>query len=322
MVTVIVSSPLPGRATDRIEQQGHRVVIGKDPRGMGRERLLSELAEHPDAQALICLLGDRVDQEVLQAGRALKVVANCAVGIDNLDLEALRARGVMATNTPDVLTDATADLAFALMLDACRNVTMGDRLTRAGKWEGWSPTYLLGVKVNGATLGIIGFGRIGQAMARRARGFAMRVLYHDVRRASSQVEQALEATCASVDDLVAQSDIVSLHCPFTPETRGMMNRQRLSAMRKGAVLVNTARGACVDEKALAELLRSGHLFAAGLDVYEREPLIEPSLLELPNVVLAPHIGSADRPTRERMAELCADAVIDVLDGREPRNRVA
>lgn len=321
MSTILVSSPLAGDAVQSLEPSGHRVIQGQAVQGLGRDGLLARLREHPETEAIISLLSDRIDAAVLDAGPKLKVVANCAVGIDNLDLAALRQRGIVATNTPGVLTDATADLAFALILDACRNVTLGDRVVRAGIWRGWAPTQFLGPRVSGSTLGIVGFGRIGQAVARRARGFGMKVLYNGPRRVPETVEQELGATYATVDDVISGCDILTLHCPLTPSTRGLLSRDRLRSMRKGAVLINTARGACVDEAALAELLASGHLAAAGLDVYEREPQVHPALLALPNVVLAPHIGSADRPTREKMAHMSVDAVLAVLGGRAPQHVV-
>lgn len=321
MSTIVVSSPMPGSSVGSLHLRGHRVIQGESPGGMGHDRLIQVLGENPEAEALICLLTDKIDEALLLAGPKLRVVSNCAVGIDNLDLGALRARGVVATNTPGVLTEATADLAFALLLDACRRVSEGDRLVRAGRWDGWAPTQLLGVRVNGATIGIVGFGRIGRAVARRARGFGMSVLYADRDRAPAPIEAELGARWAPLDEVVAGCDILTLHCPLTPETRGMLSRERLMRMREGAVVVNTARGACIDEAALAELLASGRLAAAGLDVYQAEPRIHPALLKLDNVVLAPHIGSADRPTRERMAEMSVEAVFDVLEGRRPAHVV-
>jgi len=321
MSTILVSSPLAGDAVQSLEPLGHRVIQGEALEGLGRDGLLARLGEHPETEAIVSLLSDRIDAAVLDAGPKLKVVANCAVGIDNLDLDALRQRGIVATNTPGVLTDATADLAFALILDACRNVTLGDRVVRAGQWRGWAPTQFLGPRVSGSTLGIIGFGRIGQAVARRARGFGMKVIYHSTKRAPEAIEQELGATFASVDDVISGCDILTLHCPLTSSTRGLLSGERLRSMRRGAVLINTARGACVDEAALAELIASGHLAAAGLDVYEREPQVHPALIALPNVVLAPHIGSADRPTREKMARMSVDAVLAVLGGRMPQHVV-
>ncbi|HNS98771.1 MAG TPA: D-glycerate dehydrogenase [Polyangiaceae bacterium] len=322
MHTVIVSAPLPGTAVARLTTAGHRVIQGDQPGGLGHEGIIRVLRDHPDTSALIPLVSDRVDARVLDAGPSLRIVANYGVGIDNLDLVELKRRGIVATNTPGVLTEATADFAMALILDACRNVSRGDRLVRAGLWKGWSPTQLLGPRVTGSTLGIVGFGRIGQAVAARARGFSMRVLYSDPIRVSPQIEKDLQATYLSLGDLLAQSDIVSLHCPSTDSTRGLMNETRLRQMRPGSVLVNTGRGTCVEEAALAKLLKEGHLAAAGLDVYEREPMIHQELLDLPNVVLAPHLGSADLPAREGMAELSVSSVIAVLAGNEPAHRVA
>jgi glyoxylate reductase len=321
MATVIVSAPLPGPALGRLEFDGHEIILGDSPYGLGRDGLLQKLKEAPHAAALITLLSDPVDITVLDAAKDLAIVANYAVGVDNLDLRALEERKIPATNTPGVLTEATADLAMALLLDAFRNVSRGDRLVREGKWEGWSPTLLVGPRVTGATLGIVGFGRIGQAVARRARGFDMRVLYSQRTRLDPSVEAELGASYVSLDELIATSDVVSLHCPLTDSTRGLLDEARMRRMKRGAVLINCARGACVDEAALARLLAEGHLGCAGLDVYEREPRVHKALLSLPNVVLAPHLGSADLPTREKMAELCVESVQDVLAGREPRNRV-
>lgn len=312
---------MPGNALEKLQSEGHLVVIGESPYGLGREGIIEKLHEHPDATALISLLSDSIDRCVLNAGMDLEIVANYAVGIDNLDLDELAKRQIVGTNTPGVLTEATADLAMALMLDACRNVSRGDRMVRDGAWEGWSPTLLVGPRVSGAKLGIIGFGRIGQAVARRAQGFGMQVAYHQRTRLSAEAERELGATYAALDELVETCDIVSLHCPLTDETRGLMSEERLRRMKPGSVLVNCGRGPCVDEAALARVLVSGPLFAAGLDVYEREPDVERELLSLPNVVLAPHLGSADIPTRARMAEICVQAVLDVFAGREPASRV-
>ncbi len=258
---------------------------------------------------------------MLDRAPRLRVVANCGVGVNNLDLAACQERGVAVTNTPEVLTDATADATLALVLDACRGVTSGDRAVRAGRWKGWAPTEQIGLRVTGATLGIVGFGRIGRAVAARARGFSMRVLYTQRTRLPDEEAAALGVAFSSLDDLFATSDIVALCCPLTPETRGLVSAERLSRMKRGSVLVNTSRGPCVDEAALAHALRTGHLFAAGLDVYAEEPTIHPALLACDNVVLAPHLGSADRPTREAMARIAVDAIRAVLAGQEPETRV-
>jgi glyoxylate reductase len=272
-----------------------------------------ELAE---ADALICLLLDRIDAAVLDRAPALRVVANCAVGVDNVDVAAATARRVAVTNTPDVLTDATAELTFALMLAAARRIGEGDRLVRSRAWSGWALDQLLGVQLAGKQLGIVGFGRIGQAVARRALGFEMRVVYADPR-----VKEVVPARRVSVDELFATSDVVSLHCPLVPETHRLVNARRLDLMKPTAILVNTARGGCVDEPALIEALEAGRIFAAALDVYDHEPAIDPRLLACPRLTLAPHIGSATTEARTQMAQLCADAVIAALSGRRPPNLV-
>ena len=270
-----------------------------------------------DAEALIALLSVRVDEALLRRAPRLRVVANAVVGYDNVDLAACRARGVVVTNTPDVLTDATADLAWALLLAAVRRLPQAERSLRAGEFRGWGFWDYLGGDLAGATLGIYGMGRIGQAVARRAGGFGMRVLYHSRTRLPAAREAELAAEWAEWDALLTRSDVLSLHAPLTPETRHRLDREALGRMRPGSVLVNTARGALVDEAALVDALREGPLAAAGLDVYEHEPALHPGLLELPNVVLLPHIGSATPDTRTRMAMLAARNVHAVLTGQPP-----
>ncbi|MFO0593474.1 MAG: D-glycerate dehydrogenase [Polyangiaceae bacterium] len=317
MAKVLVSGPLPGPDLPRLFA-AHEVDVGESPQGLGRAGFLARIGDH---EAILPFVTDAIDREVLARAPRLRGVANCGVGVNNIDLGACRERGIVVTNTPEVLTDATADATMALILDACRGVTSGDRAVRAAEWRGWAPTEFIGVRVTGATLGIVGFGRIGRAVAARARGFGMRVLYTQRHRVSPEVEAELQATYVGVDELFEAAEIVSLCCPLTPETRGLVSRERLARMRRGSVLVNTSRGPVVDEPALAEALRTGHLFAAGLDVYAEEPKIHEALLECDNVVLAPHIGSADRPTREAMARICVEAIFAVLEGREPATRV-
>jgi glyoxylate reductase len=316
---VLVSAELAGDALADLAKAGCSVDVGADPTGLDRASLLARIAR---ADAFIAMLSNRIDEELLAHAPRLRVVANHAVGFDNVDVEACRRRGVVVTNTPEVLTDATADLAMALMLAACRRVVESDRLARSGAWRGWSPTSLLGVRVTGATLGIVGLGRIGRAMARRARGFGMRILYTQRSRVPAEVEGELGASFRDVDALFAESDIVSLHCPLTDATRGLVSRERLARMRRGGVVVNTARGPCVDEDALADALASGQLAGAGLDVFAAEPRIPARLVHEPRAVLTTHIGSADQATRAQMARLSVDAVLAVLRGDEPRFRVA
>ncbi|MGE3460001.1 MAG: 2-hydroxyacid dehydrogenase, partial [Kofleriaceae bacterium] len=241
-----------------------------------------------DADALVCLLLDHIDGGVLARAPKLRVIANCAVGVDNIDLDAAQRAGVTVANTPDVLTESTAELAFGLMLAAARRIGEGERMIRAGTWTGWALDQLLGIQLVGATLGIVGFGRIGQAMARRALGFGMSVIYANRR----EVPALPQARRMSVDDVFAQSDVVSLHCPLTPETRHLVDARRLGRMKSTAILVNTARGGCVDEAALVEALTAGRIFGAALDVFQDEPGINPALLQCPRLDLAPHIGSA------------------------------
>lgn len=285
----------------------------------GAWRLADRSAELATADALVTLLTERVDAAVLDAAPRLKVVANYAVGFDNVDVAAATARGVAVTNTPDVLTEATADLAFALALAAARRLGEGERLVRAGRWTGWAPDQLLGVDVWGRTLGIVGMGRIGHAMARRGRGFAMDVVYAGPRDVAEAA--ALGARRLDLDAVFAEADVISLHCPLTPQTRGLVDARRLALVKPTAILVNTARGACVDEAALAAALAAGRLAGAGLDVFAAEPEIHPDLLAQERVILAPHVGSATTRARIRMGELCASAVRAVLAGEAPANLV-
>ena len=295
-----VTAALPG-ASVHVPAEGHVGLAGVD---------LS------DADALVCLLHDRIDDGVLARAPRLRVVANCAVGLDNIDVPAATARRVAVTHTPDVLTDATAELAFALMLAAARRIGEGDRLVRSGSWGGWQLDQLLGIQLTGKLLGVVGFGRIGQAMARRALGFGMRVVYADPHEVS-----AAPARRVPMDELFATADVVSLHCPLTAETRRLVDARRLGLMKPRALLVNTARGACVDEPALIAALEAGQIFGAALDVYDREPDLDARLRGCPRLTLAPHIGSATTEARIQMAQLCADAVIAVLSGRRPGNQV-
>jgi len=304
-VRVVSTSTLPIDLVEQVTRAlpGAEVIVP----AAGHVGLAGVAVEQADA--LVCLLLDRIDAAALARMPDVRVVANCAVGVDNIDVATATRRGVVVTNTPDVLTEATAELAFALVLAAARRLGEGERLVRSGQWTGWALDQLLGVQLAGKTLGIVGYGRIGQAMARRALGFGMRVI-HTGRNEG-----------VPVDELFATADVVSLHCPLTPETKHLVNAQRLRMMKSTAILVNTARGGCVDESALIEALTAGRIFAAALDVYANEPAIDPRLLACPRLVLAPHIGSATTQTRTAMAQLCADAVIAVLSGRRPTNVV-
>jgi lactate dehydrogenase-like 2-hydroxyacid dehydrogenase len=279
------------------------------------------------ADVVLCTVTDRLTAEVFaeaaRRGLRARLLANFGVGVNHIDLAAARAHGVAVTNTPGVLTDDTADIAIALMLMAARRLGEGERMVRAGRWVGWKPAQLLGTSLSGKTLGVVGFGRIGQAVAQRARhGFGMRVVYLN-RSARDAEAAAVDATrCDSLEALLAESDVVTLHCPATAETRHLIDAKALTHFRPGAILVNTARGDVVDEAALAEALEAGQLRAAGLDVFEREPIVHPALMEREDVVLLPHMGSATVETRRRMGDLAVDNLEAFLDGREPPNRVA
>lgn len=264
---------------------------------------------------------EKMDAEVMDAaGDGLKVIANMAVGYDNIDVEAAIERSVVVTNTPEVLNETTADTAFMLLLAAARRLGEAERLLRSGGWDAWGPMQLTGPDVWGKKLGVLGFGMIGQAVARRARGFDMDVLYHDKYRNES-AENEIGVRYVELDELLRTCDFISVHTPLTPETRHLIGRGELDLMRPTAVLVNSSRGPVVDEAALADALEEGIIFAAGLDVYEEEPEVHPKLLGLENVVLAPHIGSASIETRDRMAELAAENLVAVLRGEEPKTPV-
>ncbi len=278
------------------------------------------IEEVRDAHALISLLVDKIDKEVMDSAPNLKVIGNYAVGYNNIDVEYAKERGIIVTNTPGVLTDATADLAFSLLLAAARRIVEGDRFMREGKFNGWAPMLMLGKNVWGATLGIIGAGRIGQAVGRRARGFNMRILYYS-RKRKMKFEKETGAEYVSLDTLLRESDFITLHVPLTKDTYHLIGKREFELMKDGSVLINTARGEVVDERYLIEALKSGKLFAAGLDVFYGEPKVNPELFNLPNVVLTPHVGSATEETRRKMAEMVCSDVVRVLQGEEPINRV-
>jgi glyoxylate reductase len=311
---VLITRRLPQEALDRVEARCDMTLYDGEG-AMARGQLLAEVAGKAGA---ITLLTDRVDDEFLDAaGLQLKIVANYAVGFDNIEVDACTRHGVLTSNTPEVLTETTADTAFALMIAAARRVAEGDRFLRSGTPWIWGPLMMLGQDVHHGTLGVVGFGRIGQALARRARGFAMRVLYHDVYRPPPEVEEELGAEYRDLDDLLRESDFVSLHTNLTPETRHLINADRLAMMKPTAVLVNTSRGPVIDEQALARALRTGRLFAAGLDVFEHEPAVHPDLLRCETAVIIPHLGSATVHTRLAMANLAVDNLFAGLDDKRP-----
>ena len=282
----------------------------------------SELLEAArGVEGVLSTLTESMDAEFMDAaGDDLKVIANMAVGFDNIDLEAARERGVVVTNTPEVLNETTADTAFMLLLAAARRLGEGERIVRAGKWEAWGPKMLLGPDVWGKRLGIVGFGRIGQAVARRAKGFGMEVFYTG-RSRKEEAEREFEAQYLELDELLDTCDFISIHTPLTEETSHLIGASELEKMKPATVIVNTSRGPLIDEAALADALEERRIFAAGLDVYEEEPKVHPKLLELENVVLAPHIGSASIETREKMAATAGEDLRAVLRGEQPKNPI-
>ena len=294
------------------------VVDNQKDQPYAPEALAAALA---DCDGLMCALTDRVDAALLARAPRLKVVANIAVGYNNIDVPACTARGVMATNTPGVLDDSTADLAWALMLGTARRITEVERRIRAGEWTGWRLKQWLGVDVHHATLGIVGMGRIGQAIARRALGFEMKVVYHNRKRIAPELERKCNAAYVALDELLAQSDFVVLQVPYSPETHHLIAAAQLKKMKPSAILINSTRGGVVDDAALVAALQDGTIRGAGLDVYENEPKIHPEFLKLDNVVLAPHIGSSTEATRKAMAMLAARNLVAALQGHVPPNLV-
>ena len=273
--------------------------------------------------AVVPTVTDRFDAGLIaNLPETVRLLANFGVGVNHIDLDAAAARGIVVTNTPDVLTDDTADIALGLMLAVPRRLVEGDRLVRSGSWQGWSPTFMVGRRLTGRRLGIVGMGRIGQAVARRALGFGMRVQYHNRRRLPVEVEHAVQATWQEdLDRMLAETDVLSINCPYTPETRHLLDERRLNLLPRNAIVVNTARGEIIDEAALARCLADGRLAGAGLDVYEREPAVEPALLALDTVVLAPHLGSATRESRTAMGEKVISNITAFFAQNDPPDRV-
>jgi glyoxylate reductase len=284
---------------------------------------LDLIAAVKTADVLVCTVTDRIDAAILsQAGPNLRLIANFGAGVDHIDLGTARQRGITVTNTPDVLTEDTADMAMALILAVPRRLAEGERLVRAGRWGGWSPTFMMGRRIWGKRLGIVGMGRIGQAVARRAKGFGLAVHYHNRKRLSPEIEQELDATYwESLDQMLARMDVISVHCPHTPATYHLLSARRLSLLQPHAYLVNTARGEVVDEVALTRMLQKKEIAGAGLDVFEHEPAINPKLLEMDNVVLLPHLGSATLEGRIDMGEKVLINIKTHIDGHNPPDRV-
>jgi len=314
---VLVTQRLFPEALDLLKQFAE-VEGGVAEAPLPREELMAAIG---DKDGLLTLLVNRIDREIIDRARKLKIIANCAVGYDNIDVAYCREKGILVTNTPGVLTEATADLTWALILAVTRRIPQADRFTREGRFRGWALDLFLGQEIFGQKLGIIGLGRIGKAVARRALGFGLQIFYYDPNRLSEEEEKELQVTYLPLDDLLKTADIITLHASLNPSTYHLINREKLALMKKTAVLINVARGPIVDEAALAEALKNGQIWGAGLDVYEREPEIEQALLSLDNVVLLPHIGSATRKTRLEMAMTAVRNLIQGLSGQRPDNLV-
>ncbi|HOJ45792.1 MAG: 2-hydroxyacid dehydrogenase [Bacillota bacterium] len=313
---VLITRQLPGDAVEKLKEECDLLC---DPPSdqMPRNQLLELI---PEADALICLLSETIDREVISRAPKLKVISNYAVGYNNIDVAFATERKIYVTNTPDVLTEATADLAWALLLAAARRVVEGDEMVRQNRFTGWAPDLLLGLDVAYKTLGVVGLGRIGLAVARRAKGFGMRVLYWSKNR-KEQWEEQFGLEYQPLDTLLQTADFVSLNVALTPETHHLIGEKEFSLMKNTAILVNTARGPVVDEAALAAALREKKIWAAGLDVYENEPEVHPDLLKLDNVILAPHVGSGTIDTRAKMAEMVVSNVLMALKGQRPTNAI-
>ena len=315
---VVVGRKLPAAVEARLSRD-YQAKLNPEDRLYSADELVALSA---DADAILPCHSEHLSAEVIaRLPESLRVIANFSVGVDHVDLAAAKARGMVVTNTPDVLSDATAEIAMLCMLGAARRASEGDRLVRAGGWTTWSPAFMVGTQVTGKRFGLLGMGRVGLVTAKRARGFEMEIHYHNRRR----LDPSLEAGAIyheTPEDLLPHCDVLSLHCPATPETKDLMNAERLALLPEGAILVNTARGAIVDEAALLAALQGGRLAAAGLDVYKNEPHIDPAFFGVENAFLLPHVGSATRETRDAMGFRALDNLDAVFAGRAPRDRVA
>ena len=315
---VFVTRKIPQPGLDLLEKE-FDVEINPHDRVLTKDEILDGVK---GKDALLCLLTDEIDEEVMDSEKNIKIISNYAVGFNNIDVNAATKRKIPVTNTPGVLTDTTADLAFTLMTAVARRISEADRFVRAGKFKGWAPMLLLGEDIYKRTLGIIGFGRIGQAVAKRgAKGFDMKVIYYDALGRNKEAEEELDAEFVELDELLQRSDFVSVHVPLMKETTHLIGEKELRLMKKTAYIINTSRGPVVDEQALVKSLQEGWIHGAGLDVFENEPEIEPGLLELDNAVLLPHIGSASTEARTKMATMAAQAVVDIMNNKIPENIV-
>lgn len=313
MNRILIPERIPQVASELLQKAGFEVIRYK----AGNTFPTAFWKKHaPAADGFISLLDNRIDAKAITQLTKCKVIANYAVGFNNIDVAEASARGIYVTNTPDVLTDATADMAFALILASARHIVTGDRFMRQGKFKGWKPDLLLGMQLSGKTLGLVGAGRIGAAVAKRAAAFGMKVIYYN-RSEKRALENTVGARKVTLASLMKSADIISLHVPLNNETHHILDENLLRTMKTSAILINTARGEIVDEKVLIKMLKAKLIAGAGFDVYENEPLVNPALLKLPNVILAPHLGSATETARNEMAAITAKNVIAVLKGRKP-----
>ena len=317
MPAIFITKEISGEGLELLKKE-HRLQINSTDRPVTLQEMLDGIRE---ADALLCMLSDRVGREIIENAPNLKVVANLAVGVDNIDVEACTSRGIVVTNTPGVLTEATADLTWALLLAVTRRVVEGDCFVRAGKFKGWGPLLFVGGDLHGKTLGIIGMGRIGCAVARRGAGFGMRIIYYQRERLPAAVEKELKAAYLPLNKVVGEADYLTLHLPYYPEVHHFINEERLGMMKPNAYLINTARGAHIDEQALVKHLKANKIAGAALDVYEKEPQLSPGLVGLKNVVLSPHTGSASAVTRRLMTEMAVKSIVAVLNGKRPEHVV-
>lgn len=314
---VFVTRKIPKPGLDILEKECE-VKVNPYDRALTKKELIENVK---GMNGLLCLLTDTVDKEVIDANPNLRIISNYAVGYNNIDVKEATRRKIMVTNTPGVLTDTTADLTWALIMSIARKIVQADKFTREGKFKGWSPMLFLGSDVHHATLGIIGLGRIGKAVAKRASGFEMRILYTDVKRSPEEIESKLRAEFVSLEELLSTSNFVSIHTPLVPETYHLIGEKQLKMMKKTAYLINVARGPIVDEKALVLALQNKWIAGAALDVYENEPNLTPGLAELDNVIIVPHIGSASVATRIKMATMAATNLVAGLTGKIPPNLI-
>ncbi len=314
---VYITRQIPQAGVDLLKEKYH-VDVYSENQPLSRTLLLQKVR---DCDALVSLLSDKIDEDVLKRGEKLKIVANYAVGYNNIDNAAAKKQGIMVTNTPGVLTNATAELAFALLISLTRKIIEADKFTRDRNFMGWDPLLFLGDELKGKTIGIIGMGRIGQDMAMKCTAFGMNVIYYNRKPADHKTEKRLSARYSPLEKLLQKSDAISIHTPLTDETYHFMNKEILARMKTGSYLINTSRGEVIDEKALVDALRAGKIKGAGLDVYEFEPKISNELIGMNNVVLLPHIGSATKETRNKMSEMVAKNVIAALEDKKPDNLV-